>query len=102
MKLHSGEKPKNATNVTMSLHLQFEETFEEKNSGEKSNRCNQCDYASSQADNLRSHLKTCIEEKSNKCNKCEFGCSDPSSLRSHMKSQINATSVTLSLLRQAN
>ena len=85
--LVSGLRPTeiNATNVTMSLHLQFEETFEEKNSGEKSNRCNQCDYASSQADNLRSLLKTCIEEKSNKWNKCEFGCSDPSSLRSHMK-----------------
>ena len=27
-------------------------------------KCNQCDYAFSQADNLRSHLKTHIEEKS--------------------------------------
>ena len=54
-------------------------------SGEKPNKCNQCDYASSQADNLRSHLKKHIEEKSNKCNQCKFGCSDPSSLRSHMK-----------------
>ena len=33
-------------------------------SGEKPNKCNQCDYAFSQADNLRSHLKTHIEEKS--------------------------------------
>ena len=27
-------------------------------SGEKLNKCNQCDYASSQAGHLRSHLKT--------------------------------------------
>ena len=25
---------------------------------EKSNKCNQCDYASSRADNLKTHLKT--------------------------------------------
>ena len=29
----------------------------ETHSGEKSNNCNQCDYASYQADNLRGHLK---------------------------------------------
>ena len=32
--------------------------------GEKSNKCNQCDYASSQAGNLRAHLKTHSGEKS--------------------------------------
>ena len=35
-------------------------------SGEKSNKCNQCDYASSYASNLRAHLKTHSGEKSNK------------------------------------
>ena len=30
---------------------------------EKSNKCNQCDYASSQAGNLRRHLKTHREER---------------------------------------
>jgi uncharacterized Zn-finger protein len=38
-------------------------------SGEKSNKCNQCDYASSQAGVLRRHLKTHSGEKPNKCNK---------------------------------
>ena len=35
--------------------------------GEKSNKCNQCDYASSRADSLRAHLKTHSGKKSNKC-----------------------------------
>ena len=38
-----------------------------KKSGEKSNKCNQYEFASSRADNLRTHSKTHTEEKSNKC-----------------------------------
>ena len=38
--------------------------------GEKPNKCNQCDYASSDASNLRTHLKTHNGEKSNKYNQC--------------------------------
>ena len=45
--------------------------------GEKLNKCNQCDFASSQTSNLRRHLKTHSGEKLNKCNQCEFVCSDP-------------------------
>ena len=52
---------------------------------EKSNKCNLCDYASSQAGHLRAHLKTHSGEKSNKCNQCDFACSDPSSLSKHVK-----------------
>ena len=37
-------------------------------SGDKSNKCNQCNYASLQAGDLRKHLKTHSGEKSNKCN----------------------------------
>ena len=40
-------------------------------SGEKSNKCNQCDYASSWAGNLRTHLKMHSGEKPNKCNQCD-------------------------------
>ena len=54
-------------------------------SGEKSNKCNQCDYASNDIGNLGKHLKMHRGEKSNKCSQCDFACSDPSSLRKHMK-----------------
>ena len=37
------------------------------NGGDKSNKCNQCDFASIQAGNLRRHLKTHSGEKTNKC-----------------------------------
>ena len=38
------------------------------NEREKSNKCNQCDYASSQAGDLKRHLKMHSGEKTNKCN----------------------------------
>ena len=38
----------------------------------KSNKCNQCDYASYQAGDLRRHLKTHLGEKSSKCNLCDY------------------------------
>ena len=54
----------------------------------KSNKCNQCDFASSRADVLRTHLKTHsgeIGEKSNKCNLCDYASSQASSLMRHLK-----------------
>ena len=54
-------------------------------SGEKPNKCNQCDYASSRADILRTHLKTHSGEKSNKCNQCDYASSQRSHLRRHLK-----------------
>ena len=53
--------------------------------GEKSNKCNQCDYASSQAGSLRRHLKTHSGEKSNKCNQCDYASSEAGKLRRHLK-----------------
>ena len=55
------------------------------NEGEKSNKCNQCDYASSQAGNLGRHLTTHIGEKTNKCKKCEFASSCADVSRAHFK-----------------
>ena len=54
----------------------------------KLNKCNQCDYASSQAGHLRLHLKTHSEEKLNKCDQCSFTSSQPIHLRSHLKTHI--------------
>ena len=41
-------------------------------SGEKSNKCNQCDFASAYASALRAHFKKHSEEKPNKCNPCDY------------------------------
>ena len=77
------------------------------NEGEKSNKCNQCDYSSSQAGNLRAHLRTHSGEKSNKCNQCNYTSFRAGDLRTHLKthsgekSQTNATNVTLLPLMQA-
>ena len=59
-------------------------------SGEKSNKCNQCDYASSQAGNLRTHLKTHSGERLNKCNKCSYASSRTEALRIHLKHRKSA------------
>ena len=51
----------------------------------KSNKCNQCDYTSSQAGNLRTHLKMHSGEKTNKCNQCYFVSSRAGNLKTHLK-----------------
>ena len=60
-------------------------------SGEKLKKCNQCNYASSQAGDLRKHLKTHSGEKSNKCNKCGYAFSQAGNLWIYMKT--NSTRV---------
>ena len=64
----------------------FKGTFKnlKMHSGEKSNKCNQCDYASSQERNLRTHLKTHSGEKLNKCNQCDYASSRSDGLRRHL------------------
>ena len=59
-------------------------------SGEKSNKCYQCNYTSSCAGNLRRHLKTHSGEKSNKCNQCDFTSSEAGNLRKHLKTHIES------------
>ena len=62
--------------------LKGEEILKKKTgSAIESNKCNQCDYASSRAGDLKKHLITHSGGKSNKCSQCDFACSDPSSLR---------------------
>ena len=54
-------------------------------SGEKQNKCNQCDYASSHSVHLRTHLKKHSGENPNKCNQCQYASPDVSNLRRHLK-----------------
>ena len=56
-----------------------------KDQDKRSNKCNQCDFASSYASNLRAHLKRHSGKKSNKCNQCNFESSQVSNLRTHLK-----------------
>ena len=53
----------------------------------KSNKCNQCEYATSHASALKIHLITHSGEKSNNCNQCDYASSFASNLnlRVHMK-----------------
>ena len=53
--------------------------------GEKPNKCDQCEYAFSNQGALRSHLKTHSEEKSNKCHQCGYAFSHADSLRGHLR-----------------
>ena len=77
----------------------IEDTFK-KMSGEKSNKCSQCDFASSWAGDLRIHLKTHIGEKSNKCNQCDFAFTQAGDLRKHLKTHSGEKSSKCNLLRQ--
>ena len=54
-------------------------------SGEKSYKCNQCEYASVQAVDLRRHLKSHSGEKLFKCGLCDFASVWAVALRTHLK-----------------
>ena len=53
--------------------------------GEKSSKCNQCDFVCSQAGNLKMHLKTHGGTKPTKCNQCDYASSYASALKTHMR-----------------
>ena len=49
------------------------------------NKCSQCDFASDQAGDLRTHLKIHSGENANKCNQCNFSSIWVSALTRHLK-----------------
>ena len=76
------------------------------NEATKSNKCNQCNYASSYAHHLKTHLKMHSGDKSNKCNQCDYTSSQTGHLRTHLiahsgEKSIDAASVTMHPLEQA-
>ena len=60
---HDNSMQKNTSERVVNVH------------GEKSNKCNLCDYASFWASEMRRHLKTHSGEKPNKCNQCDYASS---------------------------
>ena len=67
-------------NVSVT-NTNVENLMNKKNNATKSNKCIQCDYASSYVSALRAHLKKHSGEKSNKCNQCDYASNDVDNLR---------------------
>ena len=76
-----GQNYSSKSDAIEEVQIQMKET----NTGERSNICNQCEYASSWAGDLKTHLKIHIGEKPNKCNQCDYASSWASALRRHLK-----------------
>ena len=76
----------NATNVTMSLLMLFFFQITSRLVDRfMPNKCNDCDYASCRADDLKTHLKMHIGEKSNNCSQCKFASSHECNLRKPLR-----------------
>ena len=64
---------KNCTNATTGYQCADLNKHLKKHTGERPNKCNQCDYASFSPSYLKSNLKIHTGEKQNKCGLCEYG-----------------------------
>ena len=85
-KTHSGEKPNKCSQCEFASSLSDDLRRHLKTyRGEMPNKCNQFNYASSESSHLRRHLKTHSGENPNKCNQCNYASSEASHLRRHLK-----------------
>ena len=71
---------------------QFEKAFENQQ-WRKVKKCNQCDFVSSWAESLKTHLKI-HSEYSNECNECDHAISEGGILRRHLKKTKWRTEIT--------
>ena len=65
--------------------------------GGKSNTCDQYEYTSFQAGDLKRDFKTHSGEKSNKCNQCDYASSHVGNLRTHLKTHSGVLALQNSL-----
>ena len=77
------------------MHTECSKSFSHNNSlkrhslfhsGEKPQRCPQCNFSCNDASNLKVHVKKHIEDKLHQCNQCEYTTIQPSNLKRHKKS----------------
>ena len=71
------------TTTTMSLRTHFITHI-----GEKSTKCDQCEYASTKNGSLKAHLKIHGGETSNKFKRCKYASFHTYNLRVNLKTQI--------------
>ena len=84
--MHTGEKPNKCNQCNFaSSQVDHLRVHLKMHSGEKPNKCNQCNFASSEVHHLSVHLKMHSGEKPNKCNLCDFASSRAGNLKTHLK-----------------
>ena len=77
---------KNLENCDLSKHNEnIKAPKKVTKTGMKSHKCNQCDFATYKAGNLRIHSKMHSGEKPIKCNQCDYASSWAHNLRTHLK-----------------
>ena len=69
----------------LKSQFQIQSKHEEATSWSEVSQMHECEYASSQADVVRSHVIAQSGEKSQKCNKCDYLVSHANTLKVHTK-----------------
>ena len=100
---HTGEKLQKCRQCNYSTnHLSGLREHIMKHTGEKPYKCNQCNYSSKHSTHVKYHNRTHSGEHPHRCTMCEYSCKISSSLKVHtmMKSRTSVTNATAPPLLQ--